>query len=77
MPGLTGIGALAGAWRVVSAHVEWADTGETADTLGSNPEGWIVFTESGRMIGIITAAGRQDPSFRRRLRRAVQEHGRL
>jgi hypothetical protein len=55
-----GGGALAGAWRVVSAHVEWADTGETADSLGANPEGWIVFTEGGRMIGILTAAGRED-----------------
>ena len=62
MPGLTGVGALAGAWRVVSAHVEWADTGETADTLGPNPEGWIVFTDSGRMIGVLTAAGRKDAS---------------
>ena len=55
-----GAGALAGAWRLVSAHVEWADTGETADSLGPNPDGWIVFTDSGRMIGIITAAGRKD-----------------
>ncbi len=57
-----GVGALAGAWRVVSAYVEFADTGEAVDTLGPNPEGWIVFTEGGRMIGIMTAAGRQTPS---------------
>ena len=40
-----GVGALAGAWRVVSGQVEFADTGETADTLGPNPSGWIIFTE--------------------------------
>jgi hypothetical protein len=57
-----GVGALAGAWRVVSAYVEFADTGETADTLGASPEGWIVFSEGGRMIGMLTAAGRKDAS---------------
>lgn len=57
-----GVGALAGAWCVVSAYVEFADTGDAADTLGPNPEGWIVFTEGGRMMGIITAAARQDSS---------------
>jgi hypothetical protein len=56
------VGALAGAWRVVSAYVEFADTGETADPFGPQPEGWIVFTEGGRMFGILTAAGRKDPS---------------
>jgi len=62
VPGLTGAGGLAGAWRVVSAHVERADGGETADSLGPDPEGWIGFTESGRMIGLLTAAGRKDAS---------------
>ncbi len=63
MPGLigySGLGGLVGAWRVVSAHVEFTDTRETADTLGASPEGWIAFTEGGRMIGILTAGGRRD-----------------
>jgi hypothetical protein len=57
-----GVGPLAGAWRVASAFVEFADTGETRDTLGPNPDGWIVFTDGGRMLGLITAAGRKDAS---------------
>jgi Lipocalin-like domain len=62
LPGLIGVGPLAGAWRVVSAFVEFADTGEAADTFGPSPQGWIVFTEGGRMFGILTAAGRKDAS---------------
>ena len=57
---MTSVGGLAGAWRVVSAYVEFADTGETTDSLGPDPRGWIVFTEAGRMFGLITAAGRKD-----------------
>src|SRR4029077_19126463 len=62
VPGVVGVGPLAGAWRVASAFVEFADTGETRDTLGPNPDGWIVFTDGGRMLGLMTAAGRKDAS---------------
>jgi hypothetical protein len=53
-------GELVGAWRVVSAHVEFADSGEAVDTFGPNPGGWIIFTDRGHMIGIIAGAGRKD-----------------
>jgi hypothetical protein len=55
------LGPLAGAWKLISAYVEFADTGERWDTLGPDPSGWIMFTEDGRMAGLLTAGGRANP----------------
>lgn len=55
------IDPLVGAWRLLSAYAEIADTGRRQDLLGPDPRGWILFTPDGRMAGVMTAAGRRSP----------------
>lgn len=55
------IDPLVGAWRLLSAYAEIADTGRRQDLLGLDPRGWLLFTSDGRMAGVMTAAGRRSP----------------
>jgi hypothetical protein len=56
---MSGIAAkLVGYWRWTSAHIEFADGAPNVDIYGGAPEGGVVFTPGGRMMVIITSAGR-------------------
>ena len=52
---------LAGYWRWVSMHIEFADGGPNVDVYGSDPQGGVVFTPDGRLMAIVTSSGRQPP----------------
>lgn len=53
------IGELAGYWRWVSMYIEFADGAPNIDVYGSEPEGGVVITPSGRLMAIVTSAGRK------------------
>lgn len=50
-----------GAWQLLSIQFELADTGECVDMYGPNPSGFLILTDGGRMIGIVTSADRVPP----------------
>jgi hypothetical protein len=53
-----------GVWTLVSMQFVFDDTGERVDVYGAHPDGVIVLTPEGHMIGIITTgakAQRADP----------------
>jgi hypothetical protein len=52
---------IVGVWKLLSIQVEFADTGERADVYGPNPVGYLILTESGRMIALVTAGDRTPP----------------
>lgn len=52
---------LVGAWRLLSAYAEIAETGRRQDLLGPDPRGWVLFSADGRMAGVMTAGGRRSP----------------
>ena len=52
---------LAGYWRWVSMHIEFADSCPNVDVYGGTPEGGVMFTPSGRLMAIVTSSGRQPP----------------
>lgn len=52
---------MTGTWRLTSICFEFADTGERVDMYGANPLGFLVLTEDGRFIGLVTAANRALP----------------
>ena len=54
-------GGLFGVWRLVSARMTLLDSGEVTDLLGAASKGYAVFHPSGRMMVILTAAGRTAP----------------
>jgi len=49
---------LYGTWRLVSAKIEFADTGERIDMYGPNPVGRLVLAENHRMVTMLHAAAR-------------------
>lgn len=55
------IAEIAGYWRWISMHIEFADGGPNVDVYGSAPEGRVMFTPSGRLMAIVTSSGRQPP----------------
>ena len=52
---------ITGTWRLTSICFEFADTGERVDMYGADPLGFLVLTESGRMIAVVTSANRAPP----------------
>ena len=50
-----------GTWKLVSVQFEAADTGECVDMYGERPLGFLILTEDGRMMAIVTAGGRAPP----------------
>lgn len=50
-----------GVWKLESFDVEFQDSGEKKTPFGANPNGYIIFTPEGRMMALLTAAGRQAP----------------
>jgi hypothetical protein len=55
-------GQITGTWRLTSIRFEYADTGEQIDMYGANPLGFLVLTEDGRMMALVTSADRAPPS---------------
>jgi len=49
---------LIGTWKLVSA-TDTTATGVTRDTFGPNPSGFLTYTVDGRMMAIISNAGRK------------------
>ena len=49
---------LVGTWRLLSA-TETTEKGEQSDLFGRNPTGFLTYTADGRMMGIISHAGRK------------------
>ena len=53
---------LIGTWQLVSIQFELADTGECVDMYGPNPSGFVILTDGGRFMGIVTSADRAPPT---------------
>lgn len=49
---------LVGTWKLVSS-TDTAEKGETRDTFGPNPTGFLTYTADGRMVAIISKGGRK------------------
>jgi hypothetical protein len=52
---------LAGVWKLQSWVMENVETKETKAVFGEQPNGYLIFTREGRMIGLLTAQGRKAP----------------
>jgi hypothetical protein len=55
---------LIGTWRLVSAEREEIPSGTKTAFLGENPTGFLHYTPEGRMLALITRAGRKAPAGR-------------
>ena len=55
---------LIGLWRLVSARREFPDNGEVVHAYGPDPKGYLMVAPGGRMMALLTAAGRpvDDPA---------------
>jgi len=54
--------ALAGSWKLLSAQVEMADTGQRINLYGPKPMGRAILTEGGYVTFILAAADRPVPT---------------
>ena len=54
-------GGLVGAWTLLHAQWEMADSGERFDMYGADPRGAIAFAVSGRMVALVTSAPPPSP----------------
>jgi Lipocalin-like domain len=52
---------LDGTWRLISSTRTNAATGETVNTFGPNPRGYITYTRDGRLSVLIASSERQKP----------------
>ena len=63
MPALTrNAVSVVGTWQLVSIQFEFADTGECVDAYGPRPSGYLILTDGGRLMGLVTAADRLPPA---------------
>ena len=53
---------LIGTWKLVSALREEIPSGEKTPFLGENPTGFLHYMPDGRMLAMITRAGRKPPA---------------
>jgi hypothetical protein len=53
---------LIGSWKLVSAMREEISSGEKTPFLGENPTGFLHYMPDGRMLALITRAGRKPPA---------------
>ena len=53
---------LVGVWRLESSYFVAQETGERRDIFGPQPFGYVIFEASGRMLALITPAGRTPPA---------------
>ena len=52
---------LVGTWRLVAAEREEISSGTKTASLGENPTGFLHYMPEGRMLALITRAGRKAP----------------
>ena len=52
---------LVGTWKLVSMQFEFEDDEERVDIYGPAPLGYMILTEDGRVIVLVTASGRTPP----------------
>ncbi len=52
---------LLGMWRLVSFYLEDSQTRQRHHPYGDHPPGFVTFHEDGRMLAVITPAGRKAP----------------
>ena len=52
---------LDGTWKLVSSKRTNTTTGETTDTFGSDPLGYIMYSKDGRMMVLMTRSDRPKP----------------
>ena len=50
---------LVGTWKLISFDIEYQESGERQSLFGANPKGYAIFTPEGRMMALITSAGRK------------------
>src|SRR5436305_4038951 len=53
---------LIGTWRLIAAEREEIPSGTKTAFLGDNPSGFLHYTPDGRMLALITRAGRKAPA---------------
>jgi hypothetical protein len=51
-----GSGRLIGTWGLISIQFELADSDERADPYGPHPLGFLIVTDRGRPMGMVTSA---------------------
>jgi Lipocalin-like domain len=54
--------ALVGVWKLVSYQTEFQDGSPKRAMFGEHPTGYIIFTSEGRLMAVIEAEGRREPS---------------
>ena len=52
---------LIGVWQRLSIQAEFADSGEIVDVYGPRPTGFLILTDGGRMMAVVTAGDRAPP----------------
>jgi hypothetical protein len=52
---------LIGVWQLLSIQAEFADSGEIVDVYGARPTGFLILTDGGRMMAVVTAGDRAPP----------------
>ena len=52
---------LIGVWQLLSIQAEFADSGEIVDVYGPRPTGFLILTDGGRMMAVVTAGDRAPP----------------
>jgi hypothetical protein len=53
---------LLGTWTLISAVREEIPSGATSNQFGENPQGYLTYGPEGRMMALITRAGRKPPA---------------
>jgi len=53
---------LHGTWKMLSWTTEDLVTGQTADALGANPEGYVTYAPDGRVMVLVLRGDRQKPA---------------
>jgi Lipocalin-like domain len=60
-PALSAEQELYGTWKLASMQRRIVDTGQTLDAFGPNPRGFLMYSEGGRMIVLLTMSSRPKP----------------
>ena len=56
-----GFAAMVGAWRLLSVGITFSDTKERMEPYGSDPDGYMVLSPSGRIMFLFGPRDRQPP----------------
>ena len=50
-----------GTYKLISSTDKYLDTGDTVNSFGEHPKGYITYGKEGRMLVLITYDGRKKP----------------